>query len=65
MAKIRYIAVVCLMGIILSFAGPGCQNRSSETKVKKISMEQYWKLSADERDDPYVLQHLDTSPKGQ
>jgi hypothetical protein len=52
-----------LLGLALLFA-VGCGGPPAPTAAeKKITWEEYRKLPAVEKDDPYVLQHLDDDSK--
>jgi hypothetical protein len=53
-----------LLGLVLLLAAVGCGGTPAPAPAeKKISWEEYRKLPAFEKDDPYVLQHLDDDSK--
>ncbi|GBD37341.1 hypothetical protein HRbin36_02472 [bacterium HR36] len=62
MEKFCRLMAISLLAIFWAGAPLGCQSRSSDKPLKKISLEEYEKLPPEERDDPYVLQHLQNAP---
>ena len=53
-----------LLGLVLLLAAVGCGGTPAPAPAeKKITWEEYRKLPAFEKDDPYVLQHLDDDSK--
>ena len=53
-----------LPGLVVLVAVVGCGGSSAPAPAeKKITWEEYRKLPAIEKDDPYVLQHLDDDSK--
>jgi hypothetical protein len=50
-----------LLVLVLPFAGFGCGSSTPATgdPAKKITWAEYQKMDAEQRDDPYVTDHLD------
>jgi hypothetical protein len=60
----RILVLFALLGTLALGAAGGCAKRTEPPfPGKKISLQEYQKMSIEEKADPYVLEHLEKKGK--